>query len=108
MAKRTIVRAGDEILIASSGHSSKHPDRRGRIVAVLGEPGREYYVVAWPDGHESMLPIGVGRVIGAPSEPASGLLVRHGRFGHPRRMKSGTMPASLVDAGSPWCQRARY
>jgi hypothetical protein len=56
--------SGDEILIASSGHSSRSPDRRGTILGVLGKPGREHYLVRWPDGRESVLSAGVGRIVG--------------------------------------------
>jgi hypothetical protein len=48
-------RVGDEVQIATPGHSSTSPDRRGTIVGVVGRPGREHYLVRWPDGHESVL-----------------------------------------------------
>jgi Domain of unknown function (DUF1918) len=46
---------GEEVQIATPGHSSTSPDRRGTITAVVGEPGREHYLVRWPDGRESVL-----------------------------------------------------
>lgn len=55
--------AGDEILIASSGHSAASPDRRGEIVAVLGEAGCECYLVRWPDGRTSLLAAAAGTVV---------------------------------------------
>ncbi len=51
-----LARAGDSVLLASSGHVSTSPDRRGRIVDVLGEPGHESYLVRWLDGRLSVLP----------------------------------------------------
>jgi len=47
-----------EVLIASPGHSSAHPDRRGRIIELLGSSGSECYLVRWPDGGTSVLPAG--------------------------------------------------
>jgi Domain of unknown function (DUF1918) len=55
---------GCEILVASSGHSSTSPDRRGRIVRVLGPPGCESFLVRWSDGRESVLHRGAGTVVG--------------------------------------------
>ena len=52
----TPVRVGDTVLIATSGHLSTSPDRRGQIVDVLGERGLECYLVRWPDGCVSVLP----------------------------------------------------
>ena len=48
-------RVGDSVLLASSGHVSTSPDRRGRIVDVLGNPGHESYLVRWLDGRMSVL-----------------------------------------------------
>jgi len=45
------VRVGDEIRIASSGHSAGAPDRRGVIVDLAGE----HFLVRWQDGRESVL-----------------------------------------------------
>ena len=47
-------RAGDSVLLASSGHVSTSPDRRGQIVDVLGDPGHESYLVRWLDGRLSV------------------------------------------------------
>ena len=51
-----LARAGDTVLLASSGHVSTSPDRRGQIVDVLGDPGHESYLVRWLDGRLSVLP----------------------------------------------------
>lgn len=53
IAARTASRGsvGDEILVASSGHSSSSPDRRGEIIGVVGE----HYRVRWTDGRETVL-----------------------------------------------------
>lgn len=59
-------RIDSEILVASSGHSSTSPDRRGRIVGVLGPPGHEHYLVRWPDGRETVLHPAVGTLVGRP------------------------------------------
>jgi len=48
-------RVGDEVQIATPGHSSTSPDRRGKIVGLVGRPGHEHYLVRWPDGRESVL-----------------------------------------------------
>lgn len=61
-------RVGDEILVASPGHVASSPDRRGEIVAVLGEPGREHYLVCWPEGRQSVLHPAAGVV--APKRPS--------------------------------------
>ena len=50
-----VARPGDSVLIASSGHVSTSPDRRGLIVDVLGDPGHESYLVRWLDGRLSVL-----------------------------------------------------
>lgn len=54
---------GDEVAIATPGHSAGSEDRRGEIIAVLGEPGSERYLVRWPDGCETLLARGVGQVL---------------------------------------------
>jgi CBS domain-containing protein len=54
--ERSHAHAGDEVTIASSGHSPDGADRRGRIVRVLGIAEHESYVVRWPDGRESVVP----------------------------------------------------
>jgi hypothetical protein len=46
---------GDEVQIATPGHSSTSPDRRGTIVGVVGKPGCEHFLVRWPDGRQSVL-----------------------------------------------------
>jgi Domain of unknown function (DUF1918) len=46
---------GDEIGIASSGHSWRSADRRGEIVALVGRPGCEHYLVRWRDGRETVV-----------------------------------------------------
>ena len=46
---------GDAVQIATPGHSSTSPDQRGTIVGVVGEPGREHYLVRWTNGRESVL-----------------------------------------------------
>lgn len=58
-AQRTARRGsvGDEILVASSGHSSSSPDRRGEIIDVIGR----HYLVRWSDGRQSVLHPAAGR-----------------------------------------------
>ena len=62
-------RAGDSVLLASSGHVSTSPDRRGQIVDVLGDPGHESYLVRWLDGRLSVLSPAAVRL--APEGPAA-------------------------------------
>ena len=50
-----VARAGDSVLLASSGHVSTSLDRRGVIVDVLGDPAHESYLVRWLDGRLSVL-----------------------------------------------------
>ena len=45
-------RAGDEIVI--TGHSVGDSPKTAVILEVLGEPGRERFLVRWEDGHESI------------------------------------------------------
>jgi hypothetical protein len=45
--------AGDTVEVV--GHRVGEAARHGRILEVLGEPGRLHYRVAWDDGHESVL-----------------------------------------------------
>jgi len=64
-----VARAGDSVLLASSGHVSTSPDRRGLIVDVLGDPGHESYLVRWLDGRLSVLPPAAIQL--APKGPAA-------------------------------------
>jgi Domain of unknown function (DUF1918) len=45
-------RTGDEIVVETVALDS--PRRRGEILEVIGEGGREHYRVRWDDGHESL------------------------------------------------------
>jgi hypothetical protein len=49
--RETRRRLGEEVRIASSGHSAGAPDRCGVVVGFAGE----HYRVRWADGRESVL-----------------------------------------------------
>jgi hypothetical protein len=46
-------RAGDEVSVES--HRLRGSRRTGTILEVMGTPGREYYLVRWQDGRQSVL-----------------------------------------------------
>lgn len=94
---------GDELALASPGHAADSLDRRGRIVAASGEPGAERYRVVWPDGQESLVPAGIGRVAPRHERGAVSVLVA-GRPGNEtsarlvRRWRGLGLDALLVSA----------
>ena len=61
---------GDTVVLATSGHLSTSPDRRGQIMDVLGESGHESYLVRWSDGRLSYLSPTAGRLVPAVAAPA--------------------------------------
>jgi hypothetical protein len=63
---------GDAVLLATSGHLSASPDRRGLIVEVVGDPGHESYLVRWPDGRLSYLSPTAVRLFPAAASRAGG------------------------------------
>lgn len=52
-------RAGNTILIASSGHSGSSPDLRGEILQLLGDSRCPSCLVRWPNGSVSVVPLAV-------------------------------------------------
>lgn len=96
---------GDELALASPGHAADSLDRRGRIVATFGEQGVERFLVLWPDGHESLVPAGVGRVARR-REPGSASVLVVGGAGNEttarlaRRWRRIGLDALLVPAST--------
>ena len=41
-------------LVVVEGHHVGEARRRGEIIEVLGEPGKEHYRVRWEDGRETL------------------------------------------------------
>jgi [lysine-biosynthesis-protein LysW]--L-2-aminoadipate ligase len=66
MVQRTELRQGEggEILLASPGHTAASPDRRGKIVRMIG---RDCYLVRWPDGRETVVPVTAGTLLAPPA-----------------------------------------
>lgn len=62
------LRVGDEIDVVRSGHAPGHRNGHGRVLGVLGRPGREVYRVRWADGIESMYAPGPETTVHRPVE----------------------------------------